>query len=76
MTSTSSLSNMQRVVEQLKLEASVERIKVKTNRESFVQGFLFISLLKSSTFAATRAVVELFIHIHFSDLQPPQQVLA
>jgi len=31
MTSNSSLSNMRRLVEQLKLEASVERIKVKEN---------------------------------------------
>lgn len=31
MTSNSSLSNMRRLVEQLKLEASVERIKVRKN---------------------------------------------
>lgn len=32
MTSNSNLSNMRRMVEQLKLEASVERIKVKQNK--------------------------------------------
>lgn len=62
MTSTSSLSNMQRMVEQLKLEASVERIKVKTN------SFLFIALLgsfrlKHLLLAVPRPVVELYIQI-------------
>lgn len=66
MTSTSSLSNMQRMVEQLKLEASVERIKVKT--DSFGQVFQFVALLglsrlKMLLLAATRPVVGMFTQI-------------
>lgn len=71
MTSTSGLSNMQRMVEQLKLEASVERIKVRTNRESFGQAFLFIALISSSglkrlLLAATRAASSWAVHTDIS----------
>lgn len=40
MTSNSNLSNMRRMVEQLKLEASVERIKVKNVTETSEAGVL------------------------------------
>lgn len=47
MTSNSNLSNMRRMVEQLKLEASVERIKVKNVTETSEAGVLWIACQNS-----------------------------